>query len=185
MRTPEERVIYNNYNLWKEHHEAAEENLNLNGNDIPTENQIWDEIYELDSDRWENVKEELTKYFSKGAWIIQGTVERWSGRKAGGKIFYDFNTLFNTVTKDCDYVKIWDENGHLYLKCSHHDGTNMFEIKRVTNSGLRYLKNWENNWNDKRSEKEVHTQIMNHYSLLPNFMAEVYGCPKFQWAKVS
>ena len=29
-------------------------------------------------------------------------------------------------------LKRYDVNGHLYLNASHHDGTNRFEIKRLT-----------------------------------------------------
>ena len=57
-------------------------------------------------------------------------------------IRYRFNVLFVEFFKDCAYVKIWDENGHLYLTCSHHDGTCHFEIKEITDEGYEYYDRW-------------------------------------------
>lgn len=105
----------------------------------------------------------------------------WYGNRAAGTIFDDFGQMFATTTQDCDYWKIYDVNGHLYLECSHHDGTNHFEIKRITNKGVAYLKNWESNWSDKRSEQYVHEKIMSRYSVLPRFAEKVYGCKKVEY----
>lgn len=182
MKQPAERIIYDNYNLWESYEKAAKENLKNDFELEPSDSAIWDEIYELDAVEWENEKRELDGFFAKGTWIIQGMIETWRGCRKGSKIFHDFNSLFNEATKDCDYVKIWDENGHLYLKCSHHDGTHLFEIKRLNSKGVGYLEHWEQNWGDKRSEREIHDKLMSKYSVLPNFMATVYGCPKIQYA---
>ena len=183
MKQPVERVIYDNYDLWSRYEEAARENIAINtGRSEPDENAIWKEIYDLDELEWDDAKAILESFFAKGTWIIQGMIETWRGCRKGGKIFHDFNSLFNEATKDCDYVKIWDENGHLYLKCSHHDGTHMFEIKRLNSKGVSYLEHWEQNWDDKRTEREVHDKLMSKYSVLPNFMATVYGCQKIKYA---
>lgn len=183
MKQPVERVIYDNYDLWSRYEEAARENIAINtGRSEPDENAIWKEIYDLDEIEWDDAKAILESFFAKGTWIIQGIIETWRGCRKGGKIFHDFNSLFNEATKDCDYVKICDENGHLYLKCSHHDGTHLFEIKRLNSKGIGYLERWEQNWDDKRSERGVHDKLMSKYSVLPNFMATVYGCPKIQYA---
>ena len=58
----------------------------------------------------------------------------------------------------------------------------MFEIKRLNSKGVSYLEHWEQNWDDKRTKREVHDKLMSKYSVLPNFMATVYGCPKIQYA---
>lgn len=98
-------------------------------------------------------------------------------------IFGDFEVMINKAAKDCDYIHLYDKNGRLYLKCSHHDGTNYYEIKKVTDKGVEYLANWEDNWDDNRTEQYVHNQIMERYSVLPHFVHEVYGCPKIEWKK--
>lgn len=117
MKQPKERVIYDNYDLWSNYEEIARENIEIDTvRSEPYDNAVWKEIYALDECEWDNTKAELERFFAKGTWIIQGMIETWRGCSKGGKIFHDFNSLFNEATKDCDYVKIWDENGHLYLK---------------------------------------------------------------------
>ena len=67
---------------------------------------------------------------------------------------------------------------YLYLDCTHHDGTNSYEIKKLTDKGIAYLSNYENNWDGTRSLQYVHDKIMESYSVLPNFAHKVYGLPK-------
>lgn len=185
MREPKKRTIYNNYNLWEDYEELARECLKENGIDNPTDQNIWDVIYDDDSSNWVLEKERLIEFFSGGTWILQGYNQLWYGNQRAGYVFTDFMDMFSKAMKDCDYVHIWDENGHMYLECSHHDGTNLYEIKKITAAGIRYLENWEYNWDDKRSEEYVHTMIMKKYSTLPNYMHEIYGCPKIQYEGVS
>ena len=183
MRKPQRRTIYNNYNLWEDYEEDAREMLEERGNSNLSENDIWDEINFIDEVNWENEKENLEDFFSEGTWILRGCVGRWDGNYQAGTIFTDFMEMFYKATRDCDYVHIYDENGHLYLRCSHHDGTNLYEIKKLTDKGIEYLENWEYNWDDKRNERYVHDQIMKRYSVLPQFMHKVYGCPKVEYEK--
>lgn len=180
-RTGKERVIFDNYSLW-ELEEAAKENLLENGIDDPTEDDIWDEVYEQLNMYWDDVKCDLKEFINDGSsWIIMGHCGLWYGNRAAGTIFNDFEQMFVTMTQHCDYWKIYDVNGHLHLECSHHDGTNHFEIKRITDKGVAYLKNWEANWSDKRSEQYVHEKIMSRYSVLPRFAEKVYGCKRVEY----
>lgn len=185
MKKPQRKTIYDNYDLWECYAKDAKEYLKDGGNANPTDTDIWDEIYFIDNMNWSQTEDELETFFSEGTWIMQGAVGRWNGTYATGIIFTDITEAFNKATKDCDYIHIYDENGHLYLQCSHHDGTNLFEIKKLTNKGIEYLENWEQNWNDKRTEQYVHNQIMKRYSVLPHFVHEVYGCPKVEYENAS
>lgn len=184
MREPVVRTIYDNYNLWNDSNvkEAKEVLLERDGNENPSDNDIWDELNDEDNINWKEEKYELLKFFDDGStWILRGTNGRWDGSHEAGTIFTDFMEMFNKAMKDCDYVKLYDENGHFYFQCSHHDGTNCYEIKKLIENGIKYLENWEYDWNDKRSERYIHDQIMKRYSVLPHFAHKVYGCPKVQW----
>ena len=184
MREPVVRTIYDNYNLWNDSNvkEAKEVLLERDGNENPSDNDIWDELNDEDNINWKEEKYELLKFFDDGStWILRGTNGRWDGSHEAGTIFTDFMEMFNKAMKDCDYVKLYDENGHFYFQCSHHDGTNCYEIKKLTENGIKYLENCEYDWNDKRSERYIHDQIMKRYSVLPHFAHKVYGCPKVQW----
>lgn len=177
-RKAKERIIYDNYDVWDSYSEDAKETLKINGNDNPTEDEIWDMVYEEANIQWDIAKEELEKFFSDDEqWILFGTVGRWNGTYEAGVIFGDFIKIFRKVVKDCDYWKIYDVNGHFYLKCSCHDGINTFEIKKLTQKGIEYYDNWEYG-DDNRTEQYVHNQIIKRYSRLPHYMHKVYGCPK-------
>ena len=132
-----------------------------------------------DTPEWEDVKEELTNFFDDGGtWILRGTNQCWNGTYGAGTIFTDFISMLATATKDCDYIHLYDQNGHFHLQCSHHDGTNHYEIKRLTDKGIAYLENWEENVSDTRSERYVHDQIIKHYSTLPHYARKMYGYAK-------
>lgn len=189
-RLPKERTIYNNYSLWETYpDEEVKEILMENGieeEDI-TDNMILEERYFQDECDWNCVKDELEYFFHNNGnkWMIFGSVGRWDGVYKAGTLFDTFDDFFYEATADCNYWHFYDENGHLYLTCSHHDGTCHYEIKEVTEKGIEYLENWEENWEDKRTESYVHTQIFNRYSRLPRFAERVYGCKKVEYQPIT
>lgn len=177
-----ERIIYNNYDLWEDYADDARAFLaeEYPEEDI-TDNSIWEEIYFQDNINWEDEHEQLKDFFTgNGHFMIRGYVGRWDGRHAAGYVFDDFDDMFYKAVKDCDYIKMWDENGHFYLKCSHHDGTNLFEIKRISSKGYDFIDNWNYNYGDTRTEEKIHTIVWNSnfLSSLPHFAHTVYGCKK-------
>ena len=185
MREAQRRTIYNNYDLWEDYEEFAREILE-EYDEEPSENAIWNVINDQDSANWQDEEERLKEFFDDGStWILQGYSGRWNGTHKGGYIFTDFMDMFRKATTDCDYVHLYDENGHFYLKCSHHDGTNLYEIKKVTEKGINYIDRWENDWNDKRTEEYIHDRVMERYSTLPHFAHAVYGCPKVEYKKMT
>lgn len=184
-REEKKRIIYSNYNLWEDYAEYAKKALANNGIKNPTEDNIWDEICFINDNVWSDIFDQLVSFFEDGTWIAFGTVGRWDGTFDAGVTFgefdkKDFKDVLYGITKCCDYVEIFDTNGHFYLQCHHHDGTNSFEIKRVTDTGEKYLENWENNWDDERSEQYVHNQLIKRYSTLPHFVHKEWGLPKIE-----
>lgn len=188
MRIPKERVIYDNYDLWGSLADVARERLeeaNYN-NDLeedPSENEIWEEIYFYDRINWSDAIEDLKQWFVGYQYMIRGYVGRWNGTFAAGTVFTDIEKAIREAITDCDYIKIWDENGHFYLKCSHHDGTNLFEIKKIRPKGSVFLEKWECDFEDPRTEEEIHSIIWNSnfLSALPHFAAQMYGCKRREY----
>lgn len=182
------RTIYDNFDLWNDESVKAAKAVLLERDEIedPTRDEIWRELYEEDALNWECEKERLIEFFNDGStWILQGTCQSWDGRHAAGTIFTDFMKIYNKAMRSCNYAKLYDENGHFYFECAHHDGTNCYEIKKLTNKGVAYLENWENNYDDRRSERYIHNQIMAKYSTLPHFANKVYGLPKVEWKQAA
>lgn len=183
MRKAKERIIFDNYNLWETYAEDATENLIYNGIKEPSEYDIWNEIYDMSYSEWDNTFYELEDFFDGRTWIAFGCCDLWNGSKDAGTIFTDFEKFFYKAIKDCNYWKIYDVNGHLYFECSHHDGTNFYEIKRLTEKGVQYIENWEYNWNDTRTEQYVHNKLVEKYSTLPRYAEKMWGCPKVEYEK--
>ena len=191
-RIPKQRTLYSNYNLTETFPDEEIKSILIDlerytTEDEITDNAIWEERYIQDEIDWEYVRDELISFFKyKGnKWMIFGEVGRWDGVYKAGTLFETFEEFFYKATEDCHYWKFYDENGHLYLTCSHHDGTCHYEIKEVTDKGIEYLENWEYNYNDKRTEYYVHTQIFNRYSRLPRFAERVWGASKVEYEPIT
>ena len=180
QKIEKERIIYDNYSLTKNYpDEDIDEMLIENGVvesvDEITDDMRWQWRYREDEDDWECEKERLNEHFEGKTVGFFGEVGRWNGVYKAGEIG-EFWQLFNKAITDCDYIRIYDKNGHMHLTCSHHDGTCHFELKEVTDAGVEYENRYNENWNDKRKEYEVITQIFKRYSKLPRFAEKVYGC---------
>lgn len=183
-RRIKERKIYDNYSLWEAFENEARKTLIESGNTNPSEDTIWKEIYAMDEIVWEDVKEDFQMFFDDNStWILTGTVELWHGTYECGLLFHTFDEMIRKVGKDCDYFRFLDSNGHFFLQCSHPDGVNRYEIRKVTKTGEEYYENWEygSKQHDHRSEQTIYDQIMKRYSVLPHFVHQVYGLPKTEY----
>lgn len=180
MKIAKERVLFNNYD-YEMYTESAKESLLEDYEEDEITTEMIDETAEdfMQTD-YEEMIYTLNNFFEGKTFICFGSVGRWNGVYEGGKIFDDFEEAFYEMVKDCYYYKIYDENGHLFVHCSHHDGSCSFEIKVLNDKGKKYFDNWNYSYSDNRSEKEVHNQIIKRYSVLPNIMYSVYGCPKIE-----
>ena len=184
-----ERVIYDNYDLWEKYPDETIDMIARECEWVDEDEEITDKMrmewrYHEDEVDWDIAWDELTTFFKGKTVGFFGSLGLWNGVYRAGKIG-DFEKLFFKAIEDCDYIKIYDENGHLYLTCSHHDGTNCFEIKVVGDKGEEYLENWEYSWDDKRTKEYIHNQIHKRYSVLPRFAEKVYGCKAREYEPIT
>lgn len=167
MRKPV--IVYTNCNM-DERYEDAKNYLIDDGNENPTEAEIWDEInFEMDIE-WEEAKSEMDEFFADEKWVIYGLIERWDGIYTVGLVFSDFNAVLQKLGRDCDKMEIIDDNGQFLLNCGHHDGNNHFEIRKLTKDGIKLYEDWQDNPRDVRREKEIIQILMKDYSMFPHFM---------------
>lgn len=157
-----QRIIFSNYDI-DSYYEDARQILNDSGLEDPSESQISDEVYELMSINFNEEFNNLKNFFGDIPVIAEGRLQRWNGIRSGFSVFDNFLQMWHSMTKDCDYYEIYDCNGHLYIKCSHHDGTNLFEVRKVTKPDA--------------SPKS----IKKYYTRLPNYVHLEFGCPKIQY----
>lgn len=174
-------IIYSNYDA-DDYKEGAIENILYNFADeyadeseIP-ENVIYDEVYDMMEMYWEDEEHMMREFFDGKTLLVRGTFGSWHGDLPAGKVI-TYGELWK-CWKDCDYIELYDEGGHFYIKASHHDGTNCYEVKLLTEKGAERYDNWEDDWNDPRSDREIHDVLWNdsHYTHIPHYAREVFGC---------
>ena len=170
-------VLYSNYYGWISEDEIKRYLWDceyIDHLDEATDEMIYNEMYELERMYWDDISCELKHFFDKGnAWLLTGSIGRWDGNYRGGFIFNTFEE-FCKCFEDCAYIEIVDNKGHLEIKCSHHDGTNFYEVKRVSDFGCE----WYDNHSWDMYEEELHTKMWNNNFMtsLPHFARDVYGC---------
>ena len=186
MKTPKKRILYSNYNLDELAGDATEWLIEQHLEEFPNENnwtpsdqQVWDEIQFMDSCSWDDFEMNFKDFFDSNTFILQGTIGTWHGQCRGGFVFDSFREM-SQAWENCDYVEIYDENGHLYIRCSHHDGNNHFEIRMLNEKGRDYVDNHYYDYGEK-----VHNKVMkNPYSVLPNCAHKIYGCKRVEYENI-
>lgn len=171
------RTLYSNYCGWIDDDDLRMSIVDcgiVDDEEDITDNMLIEERYHLEEIYWDDISYELKHFFDKGdAWLLTGSIGRWDGNYRGGYIFNTFEE-FCKCLEDCAYIEIVDNKGHFEVKCSHHDGTNFYEVKRVSDFGCEYFgtHSWE------LSLEEVFTKMWNNNFMtsLPHFARDVYGC---------
>lgn len=104
-------------------------------------------------------------------YLVTGDLGLWYGTVQGGKII---RGLWRAI-HECfeDYNHIYQEGKRLKVKAIHHDGTNLFQIKELTNRGVAYWQRHE----EEMSDRELHQRLFkdSHYSHEVSMFNEIYG----------
>lgn len=163
-----EYVYFDNYET--DYFEIAREDLNeLYGTDYDaTENDVFDHAATLESFDWDDAKRVVDELLTDNV-VVTGTVGRWNGIYDGGRV-YSFrdvkrgtlwDKILSDIGEDCVYFKISLSGGVIHVKCSHHDGTNYFELRNLTEAGYRAYDDW--NYNARfanLSDREFFTRLV-------------------------
>ena len=143
--------------------------------DIP-EDKVNRRVYSNEEWDWESFEYEFSQFIKDSEYglLLCGEVGTWRGKQSGGCYIEEFNDLYK-FWNHCDYIKVYDEGGHLYIRASHHDGDNFAELKALTSAGYEYAK--EHYCDD---DQEVHEKLWNstYYTRLPHYAHKVWGCKK-------
>lgn len=191
-KLPKQRMIYSNYDLYEQLSDEEIRELWLE-DDRYTEEEIeelsdeayWEERYFLDECDWDDAKELLNRVFNNAyKLLVVGSVGRWNGVYSGGFVCDTLDEVLNRCTEDCNYIEFYDENGHLYLHCTHHDGSCSFEIKALTEQGYDYYENWNCNWEDQRPDSYIYEQLVKRYSRLFRIAETEWGCPSREYEPI-
>lgn len=170
-------ILYSNYYGWISEDEIKQNLIDcerVESEDEITDEMIWNEMHLLEEMYWDDIRYELKKFFADGdGWLLIGSLGLWDGRYRGGFVFNTFEEFCKCFT-DCNYVEITDNKGHFEIKCSHHDGTNYYEVKRISDFGMEYFGN--HSWGLSLDEVFCKMWNNNFMTSLPHFARDVYGC---------
>lgn len=175
---PKTTVLYDNTDITKTYPDVreylfdnyADERGWLSKEDIP-DDEVSAEAADINRMNWEDIYESLNYIFNKDCYLLTGVCGRWDGPAEGGKFIHSASELLNCI-EHLDYIKIYDENGHLKICGHHHDGTDYYEIKRLTRKGYELACR-----NYFAQDRRLHSAIMscNVYSCLPYVAKRLYG----------
>lgn len=141
-----EIVYFDNYDM--DGYEAiAREALSEDGSVTPDELDVRDVAYDYAQEDWDDLETRIDSVLAGDNILVCGSIGRWNGSSRGYEIYPDWRRFIAEFGKDCDYFKVYSDKGHLYVRCSHHDGNNFCEIKRLTPYGLTYFNTWDQSRN--------------------------------------
>lgn len=153
--------------------EAYLEDAEVNNWNVPEDGPSDDELWE----HWHFLKEielediEAIAKDERGYFLVQADLGLWNGRFEGGKIIYG---LWDAI-RGCfeDYNEIYMEGRDLKVKAIHHDGTNYFRIRELTDKGVDYYDKHEYDYSD----RELHERLAkdSHYTHCVRLFADYYG----------
>ena len=180
-RKPMKRFIYSNADTWRMFEDAKKaliEELRKPGTSwTPSDEQVWEEVYQQDTFAFEDFSNEMREFISWGTFILQGTCGTWRGNFKGGFVCGSFNEL-SKAWRGCETIEVYDENGHLYIDCSHHDGSDSYEVRMLTEKGIAFMERNEG----LMSDEDLHDKLMRSpYSVLPNYVWKMYGAKRREY----
>lgn len=132
---------------------------------------VWDAWYSHLQFEYDDFTTELDRYLSCGVFLIQGTCGRWNGPVPCGRFVRNYEDIRSGI-EHLDYIKFYELNGHFYIEGCHHDGSDKYELKQLTDNGIALA---ERNWF--AHDRELHNKIMQsgNYSKLPRIAHAIYG----------
>lgn len=167
MKKNKKVTLYSN-EFDSERYEAARQFLLEERGEEPTDSEIFEELCVDDDINWDVFESEYKKYFNTNYFVVRASLGRWNGRFGGSKIMTGGWNEFCEIIQDYDNIEIVDNNGHLEIVGRHHDGTDYFEIRKLTHKGYVYV----NLYNYGKSESEYAQAVWNNFrSRLPRLAA--------------
>lgn len=138
--------------------------------DIP-DRRVMDEMDFQDEETWRTVKDGLDNMLKDRCHILTGHCGTWRGNLDGGGFIRSLKDLM-TVLQHLEDIRMIDRNGHFIIEGSHHDGSDRYELKRLTHKG--YLLADSHCF---AIDRKLHNTLMhtNFYSALPHFAKRIYG----------
>lgn len=166
MKKNKKVTLYSNA-ITKEKVEYTRRYLLDENGERPSDSELLNFINADDDISWNFFKYEYEIYFDTHNFVVKANLERWNGRFDSSKIMTGGWNDFLKLIK-YDIVEIVDNNGHLEIVGTHHDGRDYLEIRELTRKGDEYA----NGYHYDKSETEDAQAVWNNFhSRLPRLAA--------------
>lgn len=132
--------------------------------------RVLEEIDYQNGEMWQDIIDCFNALFDENCYILTGYFGSWRGNLDGGKFITSTDDLFDVI-QHLENIKLIDRSGHLIIEGSHHDGSDRYELKKLTRKGYELASN-----NYFANDRKLHNTIMksNFYSALPHFTKSLY-----------
>lgn len=129
-----------------------------------TDEEAWDWWADNVRDDWYCVQQELDEIDKRskcGRFIADGMCGLWTGNRRGGATRESLRDLVNTLCEGADEWQVKIEDGDMFVYHHHHDGTNWFKVRGITDRGINLIE--RTRWDF--GEEEVADRVINRDTL--------------------
>lgn len=153
-----------------EHKEAFVEVYNR---EPENEEELWQFCDSLNDEYYNDLISEIDYDERKNGqktYVVLATIGTWMGPRDGGQIITGLAEVFSKCS--ADYNTYYYKNSQLRITAHHHDGTNIFKVRELTDDGLDYIEN-----HPFLSDRELHERLFNNsrYSRMVQLFPKLYG----------
>lgn len=157
------------------------EETRISKSDYETTPQVW----EMDFDKYIYREKEceyndeitnITYYentHNKKTYVIKGFIGLWHGTYEGGKIIKGMKNVIIKCHGGEEYFKFYMDGKIMKFMVSHHDGTNNFYIKELTERGEKFYETHKEELNDKEMVEKLYND--RHLSRHVTIWHDMYG----------
>mgnify|MGYP003293922916 CR=1 FL=1 len=140
------QIIYDdNAYTWEDAKSFLKETNEDIENYEPTDSEINHEIETCNSIAWDDANADLERFFNSGDhFVLRGHLGLWNGKHPVGACIGNYSDVLKAIGRDCESLKLYDDDGTFCMEVNHHDGTNYFEIQKLTKKGRDYIS--KNEW---------------------------------------
>ena len=149
-------IIYKDWDSFEEAKEMLEDDWEY---DTPiTDKDVWQYMTDIDESNWRVATDGFKEVFNGSGriFILTGYAGTWCGDAAGGYVIYDFKDLQKAWNSNyIDFLEIYEDGyGKLHIEATHHDGTNHWQVRELTEKGKAYLER-----NDWMPDEKLHAKL--------------------------
>ena len=117
---------------------AREALLEGHDDDEITDDMVWKWLHDSLDINAEHFWNEVRSH-SEGIWLVIADIGTWQGRFDGGRVFDNLHSALCAVCENLDGITIEeDAHGSIHATGCHHDGTNYYDIYRLSPRGVAW-----------------------------------------------